>query len=343
MISWPGWKYITKHNIIIFILVCLTAYVIYILLFRDVTTAPIAAQISEPLHSSQHPSRNKGGGYTLIIPLAPKHFNYGQYIVNRLHGTGIDYYIIFTNRAEHDEFMKLVGDTFMPESLLLSDFVNKEQFQLIERENTWACMKKFFALLTLYRKYEYIAAIDSEIEILNTNPDDYYNAMKDIATRKIITGGIYYKDILNESLYLMTPPGDHAALKKLSQDNSIYTWWSNLPVFDCKLVRPFFDWIQFTESNITAFLSRLKWQFFDHMAYEYYCALHHGYTIMVTPNLKHSLELCSSRHVEYTDTHMRKLYWVNNYAYKENKEYYKNRGFLIVFHMDRDFSYLPGR
>jgi hypothetical protein len=71
------------------------------------------------------------------------------------------------------------------------------------------------------------------------------------------------------------------------------------------------------------------------MLYNYFCILFYDYKLLIIPNIHHSLEFSNSEIVEYVDTNMCKLYWVNFNAYKQNSEYYKNNNFIIVYHLDR--------
>ena len=216
--------------------------------------------------------------------------------------------------------------------LILSDFVD---IKIVEKTNSFVSIKKLFAISKLKEKYDYISCIDSEIQFINDS-NDFYNIMKNIANTKIICGGkllpnVSEKNIVKDSLTKLTDNKYHLLLKRLSQGFTLYTWWSNLPVYDCKILDAFLKWINFNNNN----LERFCWNIFDDMTYNYFCLLFHNYKFKLIKNCFHSLEFANSNIVEDVDKNICKLYWVNNLAYNQNKTYYENNNFQIVFHLDR--------
>ena len=80
--------------------------------------------------------------------------------------------------------------------------------------------------------------------------------MNDIAHNNQIIGGNItkstnknYHKIIKSSLTDIVPQNDIEELKRLSHNYSIYTWWSNLPVYDCSKASAFLDWIQFNNTS----------------------------------------------------------------------------------------------
>ena len=59
-----------------------------------------------------------------IIPLHPKHFNYGYYIINQLQNSDADLYFVFTNIEDKDNFYKELKEDIILNFLLLSDFTD---------------------------------------------------------------------------------------------------------------------------------------------------------------------------------------------------------------------------
>jgi len=270
-----------------------------------------------------------------VIPLHPKHFHYGYYIFNYLNNkNNTDLYFVFTNISEKDDFLSKINDndSNKVKFLLLTDFVD---IKIVERTNSFVSIKKLFALLMLKDKYDYISCIDSEIKFIN-NTNDYYNIMKNIVNTKIICGGKLdehagEKNIVRNSLNKLTDEKYHPNLKTLSQDYRIYTWWCNLPVYDCKISGEFLEWINFSNNN----LERFCWEIFDDILYNFFCILFHNYKFKLIENCFHSLEFANTTLVEDVNKNICKLYWVNNYAYCQNKTYYEENNFEIVFHLDR--------
>jgi hypothetical protein len=246
---------------------------------------------------------------------------------------------VFTNNTDKDKFIsKLNPEIFNYNEiniyyLILSNFTN---IDIVEKNNSFICIKKLYALFVLYEKYDYISCIDSEIKFIGN--DDYYNTMKNIVDSKIICGGklpdhSHYpeKKIVQDSLTLLTHPKYHESLKLISHDYKLYTWWSNLPVYDCKIAKEFLEYIDFNNTN----LDRFCYNVFDDMTYNFFCILLQNYEFKLIPHCIHSLEFSHTDLVEYVDNTLCKLYWVNNFAYSQNKSYYENNGFKIVYHLDR--------
>ena len=160
--------------------------------------------------------------------------------------------------------------------------------------------------------------------------------MKNIVNSKIICFGKLHPDdfervIVKDSLIKLTDKKYHDTLQKLSEDYKIYTWWCNLPVYDCRISEEFLKWINFNSNN----LERFSWYIFDDMLYNFFCILFHNYQLKHIEYCFHSLEFSDSTLVEKVDKTICKLYWVNNYAYNQNKIYYEKNNFQIVFHLDR--------
>lgn len=269
----------------------------------------------------------------ICIPIHPKHYTYGYNIINELEDTNVDLYFIFTNLQDKELFTNTLSENYKLNFLLLSDFTIA--YNLITYKRSFVPLKKLYALLKLYNKYDYISCIDSEIQFIKKNI--FYEIMKNIVDSKIICGGILDDNmseikIMKETLTAITPENDHSKLQKLSNDFKIYTWWSNLPVYDCKKAEHFLKWINFDN---TFFCLKLNWYVFDDMLYNYFCILFYDYKLLIIPNIHHSLEFSNSKIVEYVNTNMCKLYWVNFNAYKQNSEYYKKNNFIIVYHLDR--------
>lgn len=267
-----------------------------------------------------------------VIPLHLKHFGYGYYIFNELKNTDADLYFIFTDINDKNIFISKLDSSEL-KYLILSDFVD---INLVSKINSFVSIKKLYALLTLYKNYDYISCIDSEIKILNKN--NFYDIMDKIANSKIIAGGLLHErvseiNIVRESLLRLTDVMYHDKLTEISNNFRIYTWWSNLPVYNCQYVENFLKWINFNkdENNIKKFC----WHIFDDMTYNFYCVLFHDFKIIKIPECYHSLEFANTKIVEYVDKNITKIYWVNNLAYNQNIEYYKNNDFKIVFHLDR--------
>ena len=265
-----------------------------------------------------------------VVPLHPKHYNYGYYIFNELLNADVDLYFVFTDHNDKELFLSKIQNHI--NFLVLSDFVNIE---IVQKTNSFVSIKKLFALLSLYEKYDYISCIDSEIKFINKSLN-YYDIMSQIVKNKVICCGKLHKhvgeiNIVRDSLTILTNPIHHEKLREISQDFTAYTWWCNLPVYDCKIANQFLKWINFSNNNLEIFC----WNVFDDMTYNFFCILFDNYELKFIDNCYHSLEFANTDLIQYANENLTKLYWVNNRAYSQNQDYYHNNNFLIAFHLDR--------
>lgn len=190
---------------------------------------------------------------------------------------------------------------------------------MVSKINSFVSIKKLYALLTLYKNYDYISCIDSEIKFLNKN--NFYEMMDKIANSKIITGGMLNIrageiNIVRDSLLKLTDIVYHEKLKKISNNFRIYTWWSNLPVYNCQYAENFLNWINFNKDENNIKKKKFCWNVFDDMTYNFYCVIFHDFVIIQIPECNHSLEFANTKIIEYVDKNITKIYWVNNLAYK---------------------------
>jgi lipopolysaccharide biosynthesis glycosyltransferase len=267
-----------------------------------------------------------------VVPLHSKHFDYGYYIYDTLFDSNADLYFIFTDKNDKDLFLLKITNHI--NFLILSDFV---EIEAVQKTISFVSIKKLFALSVLYEKYDYISCIDSEVKFINnTLPIDYYDIMSKIVESKIICCGILSESssdqtIVRDSLVTLTDEIYHVELKEISHNFRAYTWRCNLPVYDCRIAAQFLNWINFNNNNFDNF----SFSVVDHITYNFFCILLHNYELKVIYNYVNSIEFSTSKLVEYVDKNITKLRWVNNLAYAENKTYYENNNFIIVYHLDR--------
>lgn len=270
------------------------------------------------------------------IPIYSNHFNYGYRILKELNEPmDADIYFIFTDENEKNTFTEFNKESLPFKFLILSNFINPN---IVKKYNCFPSFKKFYALYELHKKYKYLSCIDCEITFIRKN--NFYQMMESISNNKTICGGdirndetssATYKKIITDTLTRLVP-NDVVSLKKLSQNYNIYTWWSNLPVYDTSIVPYYLSWIGFDNST---FVHKMTWYVFDDLLYNYYLLLKYNYRLHVVPNLQHSLEYANSAIIQNVDKNVSKLYWVNKSAYDTNKHYYHANNFYIIYHLDR--------
>jgi hypothetical protein len=182
--------------------------------------------------------------------------------------------------------------------------------------------------------YEYIICCDSEIdiipnnftsEIINEKINQIFN------NKKIYAGNVESKFLSNIVKECASIFKDHFEMIKDVTDNfSLYYWWSDLPVYRSKDLIPFLNMINY--NNITNF---------DYMIYQNYLIIYHGFEITPTThitNQNHSLENLITNDENVLQELLNIGYgfsWNNNMVYTLNKNFINNQKGFIIFNLDR--------
>lgn len=267
----------------------------------------------------------------LIIPCHPKHYSY---IYNLLDLIDInekekDIYIVFSSESDYNIFEKKekIKEIIIPEKT---------------NTNSIVTYKKFFALEKLKNdeKYDYFIACDAEITIIaeNFNEENILNKINKIYDNKEIYAGIlneknkYYdlaKRITTTSTSIFL---DREKLEKETEYNSLYFWWSDLPVYKREHLIDFFNRINYNNLNL---------YHFDHLIYLSYLILYHDFNIVnITPVIDHewSLESYNTKNIENLEKLKSINYgfsYITKKLYDNNKEFLKNEGSFLLYHLDR--------
>lgn len=268
----------------------------------------------------------------IVIPLYPIKYNYGYSVFNELLGTDADIYFVFTNNHEKELFASKIDNNNIQyfNFIILSDYVNIDE---VIKKNSYVSVKNLVSLSLLYKKYDYISCIGSEIMFLNKT--NFYQMMENIVNNKTVCGGLLHTNVCERTIVMdslkLIDETYYEKIKEISSDFRIYTYWCNLPVYNCKLAEEFLNWIHFDANRLETF----SWNIFDDITYTYFCVLFYDYQIKVIDNWYYDIEYCDTEIVENTNNHLCKLYWVNKNAYTQNKSYYENNDFKIVYHIDK--------
>ena len=266
-----------------------------------------------------------------VIPMHPDAFQHGYKIIEELMNKDTDVYFIFTNIQEKNMFISCYNNQCNVNYLLLSDFTNCNLFNIVKYG--FDSLKKLYGVSMLYDKYDYISCVNADINFIKKT--NFYDMMKTVVDSKIIYGGFANYDticnsIITTSLQSCAPPDCQIDLRRVSGDYTVFTLWSNLPVYSCKIMPQFLYWMKFSPETLSRFG---EWFFID-LLYNYYMVLIHNYQIKIIPDYPHSLELANSDKIVIMNKY-NNLFWVNKNAYSQNKEYYDTHNFYIVFHMDK--------
>jgi hypothetical protein len=263
--------------------------------------------------------QNDSTKYCIIIPLYPPHYKYIDSILDS--NKGIDIYFVFTNKEDYSSF------PYKSENkLILDEYISPDQISQLIKKKSLPSFKKIFALNQLKDKYDYILCIDAETKIIK--PPN----LKKVYDTKVVIGGICKNPSLTQIIQGTLKSFKDNKINELSDNFNYYTWWSSMPVYKTNNISDFIEKIGF--NDLTNFIDIIDYNFFENMAYNYYCMMYQNFKKIVVPDINHSLEGQPSSIVEkYIDYN---IGWVSLNTYNQNKEFYdKQDNIFIIYHLDR--------
>jgi hypothetical protein len=235
----------------------------------------------------------------------------------------VDIFLVFSNTSDYDIFnMKNLITPIICDTC---------------RTNSIVTYKKFFGLKQLaISKYDYIICCDSEIDILcqNFTNEVINNKIQNIFNNKKIyagdTNGIYVTNITQTSANLF--PDKYVILKNITNNFTMYFWFSDLPVYRRTDIIPFLSGINY---------DNIVFEHFDYLIYQYYLILHHGFEIInTTPitNVNWSLEMFCTNDINILNKLVDINYgfsWISKQMYELNKSFIDSQKGVIIYHLDR--------
>jgi len=270
-----------------------------------------------------------------IIPVYPPHFHYLSFLNDN---NNIDIYLILSYKNDYNILQTYNYKNY--KTIILEDYLTTDTINNIIAKNVIITFKKYFGLELLYKKYEYIAIIDSEVKFKNTNK--IYNLFKNYCDNKIILGtnikkdNKFYnmvKDInINSSMFFTIT--DLNILKDKTNDFNFYFWFSDIPIYDCKYVSNYLNYIKF--NDYISFINLTNFYVFDYVSYIYYMIIYCNYTLVDISkyNIERnwSLEGCKRDIYEKVVTDIKYApLWIIDYCYTDNI----NENIILSYHIDR--------
>lgn len=235
------------------------------------------------------------------------------------YGEQADLYFIFTSFEERDGFVKC-NSIVLPKKLRIMK--NKGIINI----------KKFYALMQLKDKYEYIIVIDDESQLISNV--DLLGLCENFFRNKILYGNMVENAIWD--FKTIVPNSCSAFFDKTSRSKlscPLYLWFNQIPIYKSATLPDFFQM-----TNMGGNLSKLTYNDFDYYIYMFYLILKHGFTIC-------DLGITTNKSMTEIDSTTR--YKITNDSYKcanifISTEYAKKALCLdkvfIIIHKDRDVA-----
>ena len=269
----------------------------------------------------------------LVITIHPPYFNYIYNLINRIHNR-VDLFLIFSNKNDYDAFqMKTSVQYFiLPESLNLNHYYETNSIVQFKR---WYTLK--YHLINFH--YDFFVVFDAETDIIDSNftIENLLEKIEFFFMNKTLFGGKpscpnILKIIKNsQNVFKNNCEND---LANATQNFSLYTFWSDIPVYTKEHLCDFFNKIDFESNN-------LEWHVFTEVTYSYYLILYHEFHIVDITQL---LGICWSLE-SFCNTTIEKLKILKNHNYgfsfiiaplfNAHTEFLMNEHALFVYHLDR--------
>lgn len=260
----------------------------------------------------------------ILIPIHPPRYHFMYNLLTKLknENISIDIYLVFSNETDYHMFH--MKNEIRP-IVISNPFIS----------NSIVTFKKFYGLKELANsKYDYIICCDSEIDIIpkNFTSENINQKIKEIFHNKNIyagdCSGIWVTNLIKEAAAFF--PDKYEALKELTNNFTLYFWWSDLPVYRRTDINPFLTMIQ--QDKICEF---------DYLIYQCYLMLVHDFKIInTTPitKLQWSFENLFTNNTDILNNLIRIKYgfsWVNKNFYSINKDFIEAQKGFLVYHLDR--------
>lgn len=275
-----------------------------------------------------------------IIPLHLPKFKHIYNLKNKFNiiNKCCDIYLVFSNENEYDKFIykEYIKSIILPQGY---------------ETNNHVTFKKFYALNALKTQYMYYIVCDSEIDIIDQNftlenimtkINKFYNSKiifagevksndVDIFTGKDASQRI--NSITETSCNILKNIDDKKKLKTLTNNYTLYYWWSDLPIYKGSHLDDFFNKINFN--------TILEPYHFDHKIYTNFLLLYHDFKFINITSLigvKWSLESFKDYDINKLEKLKNNSYtfsWITYHCFHIHKRYFIENGSFLLYHLDR--------
>jgi hypothetical protein len=295
-----------------------------------------------------------------LIPIHPPHYKYLTFL-NKLTSNN-EFTIVFVLTFMNDKISlihylnnkNIINSTFqnikfitLEENADIKNEINSfndVKFGIIN-------IKKIYGLYYLINnddKFDYIAVIDSEVEFINL--DNLYDKFKLYCDRKTVIAGNtttrnkvhYFLDDIHKKTIEHIKINDRTVVNNETKNGKYYFWYSDINIYDRKLLPDFFKYINFDlSSNFTSFIKTINFWSFEYIIYYYYCIALHNYKIVCMEDygIKRQWSLEAAPYEIYHQVKERIGYESNiviGNCYYKNKEKFKknNEEPIFIYHLN---------
>jgi hypothetical protein len=192
------------------------------------------------------------------------------------YASDVDLIVVWSRKSE--DFLVLRPNI---KCIYLDDFFSDADIELFEKTRSIINIKKLFGVMHEYPSYKGLICTDDEIEFIRFFKGE--DLLSHFLSRKVFPAtdisNVKSKDniiqrILVESCKFLPSPHDRLLIKDATKSYSLFSWFSDLPFYDCKDVPGFLGKFNLTDYES---LKQLSFYTFDHILYQYYKLLSSEY------------------------------------------------------------------
>ena len=284
-----------------------------------------------------------------VIPTHPPdyHYLYDLLIKMNTNNIIIDIYLVFSSEEHYEKFdmkdrIKKIIVEDIPSNYTPNNTDTYKCFYVNGRSGITS-YKKLYALDQLINStYDYFIVCDSEIDIKveNFNINNINKKINQIFENRIIYAGNVEKNnniAQVEASANLFSNEDNEIIKHETNNFTLYSWLSDLPVYKKTHLSDFFKKIDYYNKR-----HLITWFHFEHMMYQYYLIIYHNFKVIdTTPitNIKHSLENVYTNNIDI----LSKLEdinfgfsWITKKWYMSNPEYFNSKKTFLIYHLDNN-------
>lgn len=265
----------------------------------------------------------------ILIPIYPPHYEYAYKFIEKTSDI-FHLYFIFSSEEDYSLFQRKDEIHFFlmpptsPEGI-----INK---------------KKLFGLSSLQNSsYTYILVIDAETDFLRSSfsEKNLADKIKTIFQAKQIYGKTieHFREqktmshVIHSCISLF-PPEVWTPLLEETESFTIYSWWSDLPVYRREDIEDFLKYIPFEQ---------LQFTHFDHILYSYYLIAYKGFHMCnLSSYIKGNIPL--DYFIGTSEEQLISLYekglgfsYINYALYKTFPHFFQKIGAIFLYHLDRTY------
>lgn len=279
-----------------------------------------------------------------LIPVHPPHYNFLDFLHKIPEHTDFDIILIISTFVDLNELQSLNLPN-ISSIIVMQEKVSEDLMNYLLKNHGFITFKKWYGLNEIKNKYEYIAVVDSEIEIVN--PINVYDKFKNFCDNKTVIGSTVKES--NQNLRIVKEINDvckvfyeNHDLEQFTNNSTFYFWFSDIPIYKSNILNDFLKFINFEDYDEIS--KKLTWGLFDYIPYIFYCHLFNGYgkIDILDYGIKRNWSLESmpiETYLEVLDKTNYKPNWLIHDVYNENKDildnimmtYHRNDGRAVIF------------